>query len=333
MLSTQFPGKILVPFANAGTKNTIPVNSLIGSVPGGASYTDGFPPLTMSPINAGGVPPSGADFNGVLNAITALLRWQNSGGFFRYDGTLSAAIGGYPKGAMLVSSTGDFYWRSLTDNNGTDPDSGGATNWVSSIALTTRQVVLTGGVTLTANDGGKSFIGGSASAFNVFLPLANSVPEGTRISFANMNGGAMTVLRQGSDNINTGISSNSLMLGVGGTLTVEARGGAAQWYVVNSSGIGVDQVWVNLTGSRAAGTTYTNGAKGILVSANVVASTSGSMSMAFTINGAAQPAIAQYSAGANYVTKDTILVPPNSTYSLSIGGSAGVSLVNWSELR
>ncbi len=333
MQSTQFPNKIQLAFANSGTKNTIPVNSQIGVVAGAASFTDGFPPLTFTPLNAGGVPPAGADFNGVLNAITAIQRWQNAGGCFRYDAAFSAAIGGYPKGALLVSSTDGFYWRSIVDNNTTDPDGGSSAGWIASIALQTRQVLLPGTATLNFRDAGKSFIGSSNTPFNITLPLANSVPDGSRISFANMNAGAMTVLRQGTDNINTGGANTSLVLGVGGTLTLESYSVSGQWYVVNSSGIGVDQLWVNLTGSRALATTYTNGAKGILVAANVIAAGIGAMNMTFTVNGVAQPGIVAYSAGAGYVAKDTILVPPNATYSLATGGSATPALSNWFELR
>ena len=52
------PGKLVLPFANAGAKNTIPTASQIGIVAGAASLTDGFPPLTRTPLAAGGVPPS-----------------------------------------------------------------------------------------------------------------------------------------------------------------------------------------------------------------------------------------------------------------------------------
>lgn len=126
MQSTNTPTKMPVPFAESGTKNTVPIPSQIGVTPGAASFTTGFPPLNFTPISAGGVPPFGADFNGVFNAITQALRWSNAGGQYVYDATFATAIGGYPKGALVQRSTLDGFWLSTADNNTTDPDAGGA---------------------------------------------------------------------------------------------------------------------------------------------------------------------------------------------------------------
>lgn len=129
MQLSQIPARIFAAFANAGNKRTIPVASQIGITAGAASYTDGFPPLTFTPLNAGGVPPAGQDFNGILNAITAVQQWQAGGGLFTYDATWSTANGGYPKGALLLKADGSGYWRNLVDNNAVNPDTVG-TNWV-----------------------------------------------------------------------------------------------------------------------------------------------------------------------------------------------------------
>lgn len=135
MLAANVPGRIALPFANAagvGYKNAIPVASQIGVTPGAASYTDGFPPLCFLPLTAGGIAPAGADFNGLLNAITAVQQWQSAGGSFHYDSTFSTAIGGYPAGAMIISTTNTTTWLNLVDNNTTNPDAtdGSAANWV-----------------------------------------------------------------------------------------------------------------------------------------------------------------------------------------------------------
>lgn len=118
-----------VPFAESGTKNTVPIPSQIGVTPGAASFTTGFPPLNFTPISAGGVPPFGADFNGVFNAITQALRWSNAGGQYVYDADFAAAVSGYPKGALLQRATLDGFWLNQTEGNSTDPDAGGA-GWV-----------------------------------------------------------------------------------------------------------------------------------------------------------------------------------------------------------
>ncbi len=130
MQSTNVPTKITLPFANGGTKNTIPNASQIGVTPGAASFTDGFPPLTFTPLSAGGVPPAGADFNGVLNAITDVQRWQSAGGIFKYDSAFSTLIGGYPKGCRLLSTTNNYSWISTTENNTSDPDVGTPSGWM-----------------------------------------------------------------------------------------------------------------------------------------------------------------------------------------------------------
>ena len=130
MQASQIPSKVPLPFANSGTKNAIPTASQIGVTPGAASLTDGFPPLTFTPIASGGVPPGGADFNGIFNLITAVQQWQSAGGIFKYDAAFSTSIGGYPQGAILMNTANTGSWLNLVDNNTTNPDAGGA-NWIS----------------------------------------------------------------------------------------------------------------------------------------------------------------------------------------------------------
>lgn len=160
MLASQIPAKVPLPFANSGTKNTIPTASQIGITAGAASLTDGFPPLSFTPLASGGVPPAGADFNGIFNLITAVQQWQSAGGAFKYDSAFSTAIGGYPAGATLTSTSNTVNWLNLVDNNTTDPDSGAAANWV---ALDTYGIgsvtgLTNANVTLTPAQYGKSII-------------------------------------------------------------------------------------------------------------------------------------------------------------------------------
>jgi len=109
---------------------SIPVPSQIGTQNCAASLTDGFPPLTFVPSVAGGCPPFGADFNGILKQVTQWNQWQQASGPIFYDSGFAAAIGGYPSGSMLNSAvTPGTIWMSTADNNTTNPDAGGA-NWV-----------------------------------------------------------------------------------------------------------------------------------------------------------------------------------------------------------
>ena len=129
MLASNIPANFNIPFANgagAGFIRTVPQASQIGISPGAASLQDGFPPLNFTPIATGGIPPAGQDMNGVLNAITKSLQWLQAGGLPVYNAALSASIGGYPNGAILVNNAGSGFWHSNVDNNITNPDTGGA---------------------------------------------------------------------------------------------------------------------------------------------------------------------------------------------------------------
>jgi hypothetical protein len=127
----------------------IPVPSQIGTVINQASFTDGFPPATMTPEASGGLPFFGQDLNGILWMITAYIACFAAGQFSTYNSAQSSAIGGYPLGAMLLNANGDGFWLSTTAANTTDPDTGGA-GWfpidgvgASSVALSSVNVTLT----------------------------------------------------------------------------------------------------------------------------------------------------------------------------------------------
>ncbi|CAI1773314.1 Uncharacterised protein [Serratia fonticola] len=127
MQSSSSPKKIPLPFASEGDKREIPIP--INPIPGAASYTDGFPPLTRLALSAGGIPPSGFDFNGVLNDITSAIRWANAGMGYTYDSAFSTAVSGYPKGAKLTKLSLDGVWLNTIEGNVSNPDTGGS-GWV-----------------------------------------------------------------------------------------------------------------------------------------------------------------------------------------------------------
>ena len=135
MQQSDAPTRFNIPWANSASSpyiRTIPQASQIGIQNCAASLTDGFPPLTFVPSSAGGCPPFGADFNGILKQITQWSRWNSAGAPVFYDGTFSSQIGGYPKGTILQSSVlVGRLWFSTAENNTTDPDAtdGSAANW------------------------------------------------------------------------------------------------------------------------------------------------------------------------------------------------------------
>lgn len=230
MQTSGLPTRMPVPFADSGAKNVIPVPSQIPFTPGLASFTDGFPPATRTPIAAGGVPPYGLDFNGILNAITTAVRWSNAGGRYAFDAAFSSGIGGYPKGALIARSGYDGYWQNVVENNTANPDTGGA-GWVPfngqgsdygidagsinsyAVAYSPAVVTLTDGMVL------KFKAGTSNSGPSVFT--ANSLPAKTLLgpSLQALQGGEIVA------NGDVWIQWNSSI-------------GTGSWVVINSSGGG-----------------------------------------------------------------------------------------------
>ncbi len=135
MLSTSIPVKFQLTWGQNAPGSAIripPFPSQQSIQAGAASFNDGFPsPACFLPTTAGGTPPFGVDFNGVLSLLSAWNQWMQAGGGVPiYDATFSSQITGYPTGAILSSQTtpGQMY-QSLADNNQTNPDSGGRQNW------------------------------------------------------------------------------------------------------------------------------------------------------------------------------------------------------------
>ncbi|GAA8966806.1 hypothetical protein HpSP79_12840 [Helicobacter pylori] len=121
------PKLLSKPWASDGLKNNIPAERSGGLAQEAATYAEGFPNITMTPISVGGKPPSGKDMNGVLYEISAHTVWQNQGGRYRFDQAFCDTIGGYPKGAVLINDTLDTEYISLVDANTHNPNSGNNT--------------------------------------------------------------------------------------------------------------------------------------------------------------------------------------------------------------
>lgn len=145
MQASNIPDKFQVPFGNSAAADDIqyPIPLTAGATR--ASLTLGFPPANFTPVAAGGTPPFGADENGILYWTTAWLQWVQAGGAPAvYDATFQSQIGGYPKGAYVLSgTTTGLFWISTTDNNTTNPDTGGV-GWSSLTALILTNAALTG---------------------------------------------------------------------------------------------------------------------------------------------------------------------------------------------
>ena len=102
------------PFANSGEKNVIPNSG--GEVLGNASYASGFPRITETPIELGGVPPQRRDFNGILNALSLFAFYAQSGGVYEYSATAN-----YDTPAVVIYNN-VFYF--CLQQNGVDSANG-----------------------------------------------------------------------------------------------------------------------------------------------------------------------------------------------------------------
>ena len=232
MQLSNAPGKLTLPWAEAGGKNVIPVASQIGITPGAASFTDGFPPLTRTPIASGGIPPSGLDMNGVLFDLSAIVQWANAGAGYVWDSAFATNTNvlGYPQGAQVLRSDGLGYWLNLADNNQTNPESSPA-NWVPGFTNGTAPITMTNAnVTLTPLQYGKPIIiitGALTANLNLVFPniaqqwiVINSTTGAFTISGKTASGSGVTLGSGGNLLVCDGANNMKIVSGTsGGTTT------------------------------------------------------------------------------------------------------------------
>lgn len=190
MKLSDIPTKFAIPFANSATSpfiRTIPTTP--SGTPGQASLQTGFPSENFSPVAAGGVPPFGADFNGLLNQSTSWNWWQATGAFPPYDQSWQMTNGGYPNTAVVSSLViANRLYMSIVDNNTTNPDTGGA-GWIVFFSiLTTNTVFYVNGAT-----GSDSFDGTSPTISGGHGPWATLQHAANVISLFNLNGFNITI--------------------------------------------------------------------------------------------------------------------------------------------
>lgn len=113
------PATLAMPFANNGTKNDIPTQPTGTNK---ASLTEGFPIITSTPSDQGGIPPARADFNGVMNLNSQFYFAFQNGWLPTFNPSVSQAIGGYPLGAKLwyVDAQGGVNMLVSLKGNNTD---------------------------------------------------------------------------------------------------------------------------------------------------------------------------------------------------------------------
>lgn len=118
------PELIVTPFAqNAPDTSVDDIPEALNPAtdpPQAASWEMGFPALTMTPLAAGGIPPRGQSFNGVLQDISEHLVFMGGGGQYKWSDKYVSAKGGYSVGDVIQSDDGLNSYVSLVDNNTTN---------------------------------------------------------------------------------------------------------------------------------------------------------------------------------------------------------------------
>ncbi len=114
---------------------TLPIPVAAPVTPGLASYDTGFPPINMTNPTLGGIPPSGADMNGILYTLSAWCAFEQAGQIVQYSSDVVTALSGYAVGAVVRGVTNPLqFWVNAVDGNTNDPDSN-SSGWVSSIPI------------------------------------------------------------------------------------------------------------------------------------------------------------------------------------------------------
>lgn len=123
------PKLLTTPFAtDAAPELRTDIQTTTGVSPNSATYSVGFPAVTMQPLSSGGLPPKGSDFNGIFYDITDNIVFQTQGNTYPYNAAYATAIGGYPLNARIALDNGDIV-RSTIASNTNDPNVD-MTGWV-----------------------------------------------------------------------------------------------------------------------------------------------------------------------------------------------------------
>ncbi|MDE1906081.1 MAG: hypothetical protein KGH75_06470 [Rhodospirillales bacterium] len=370
MLQSSAPTKIALPWANSGTKNSIPETTAGVTTPGLASFDVGFPPLTFTPLNAGGVPPSGADFNGIFNYLSAIARWSNAGGTYVYDGTFAADtnVNGYPKGAILLKSGGSGYWINQTDGNTTNPDTGGAgwadlgtvvtamttaaqfdsTTKPATTAFVQRALGSLSGTSTPAASialtnaaiGSLVIFNGSTAGQTITMPPVAGLLSGASVWIQNVASVPVTVKGNAAETIEINAVgagatvANTFVLGVGDSVLLSLNG--AGWYEQQGvraaavSALGCGAQTWQTRTGLATGTNYTN-STGRAIFVTMGGSASGAIGYYQLIIGGIAAAQTNVPSGSAFTVSG--IVPNGATYQLSKGGADTFASPIWAELR
>lgn len=239
------PDLILIPFAQDGEKNTIPVELSIGDPVYRASLKAGFPPDTRIPKNIGGEAPDGLDFNGILNVLSQAIVFMQKGNAYQFD----TALAPYPIGALVRSNDNLTTFQNIEPLNSNNPNSN-MTGW--------RIYNGSGFIVdnLTTNDSAKAL---SAAQGKI---LQDNKLESSKVAAANgvasLDVNSRVPVAQLPNASTTAIGAVQLNNTLTSVSTSQAAT-AAQAKVLGDRDFGIGQTYQDVTSSRTSGAMYTNG--------------------------------------------------------------------------
>ncbi|WMC00261.1 putative tail fiber protein [Acinetobacter phage Ab65] len=172
---------IPAPFAVNGIKNTIQKSRQTGQDPQDATWLTGWEGITFTPIEAGGKPPKGQDFNGIFNALSQNAVHVQNGNRYKFSQDVIDNYGGYAKDAIVQSDDGTREFISLVDSNTVNPNNGLAGVWsiYAGSGSVPAATSTTAGVTRVINALNSTEIAAALSAAQgkVLNDKINSIPD------------------------------------------------------------------------------------------------------------------------------------------------------------
>lgn len=226
---------------NATNKNTIQEQRQPSQDVQDATLNDGFPLITMTPQDAGGIAPNGQDMNGALYAISSDMVHRQKGLRIQFDPAYAAKIGGYEQGCILASNDYTRDYISLIPNNLTDPNGSGTSGkWA-------------------IYSGAGSIASATASIAGIVKIVDSLSSSATDAALTANQGKVLKGRTQQATTTNVGISrfANASEVADRSNSDVAINPSNAAT-IAQSTDLGVGQTWQNVTASRVSRQTYTN---------------------------------------------------------------------------
>lgn len=299
---------------NATNKNTIQEERQPSQDVQDATLDDGFPLITMTPQDAGGIAPNGQDMNGALYAISLDMVHRQKGLRIQFDPAHAAKIGGYDQGCILASNDYTRDYISLIPNNLTDPNgSGTAGRWA-------------------IYSGAGSIASATASIAGIVKIVDSLSSTATDAALTANQGKILSDRTQQATTTNVGIARFATVTEVENKSVVSAAVNPSNAATIaQSTDLGVGQTWQDVTSSRSSGVTYTNNTgKPIKVS---VGSGGRDARVLIYVNDVLV-AYSQDTYGGNQCRASASEIVPNgASYRVEARNIASVNVQFWSELR